>query len=193
MTEAGRIVLVFVLAFLFAAVEVEIEGPYGWAERLPTWRRTDGTIPRAFGRVMSGRPLTGYHLFMLPLPLAAFHLPFVFGVPWSWRAELVACAAYLVFAITWDFLWFVLNPAYGVRDFRRGRIWWYPRWLGPAPVDYWLALGASIALAALTVIGGSAALLWHQLILMGGCALLVAITAAASPWYHEWYRQMRHS
>jgi hypothetical protein len=190
MSEAGQVVLVFVLAFLFAAVEVEIEGPDGWATGLPTWRRTDGAAGRAFGLIMSGRPLTGYHLFMLPLPLAAFHLPFVFGTPWSWRAELIVCAAYLVFAIAWDFLWFVLNPAYGVRRFRPG-IWWHPRWAGPAPVDYWIALALSVALAALTAIGASATLLWRHLGLLGGVALLVALTIAVSPRYHAWYVRMR--
>jgi hypothetical protein len=132
MSESGRVILVFVLAFLFAAVEVEIEGAHGWAERLPTWRRTSGAAARAFGMLMSGRPLTGYHLFMLPLPVAAFHLPFVFGTPWSWRTELLVGATYHAFAIGWDYLWFVLNPAYGVRAFRRGNVRWYPRWLGPA-------------------------------------------------------------
>ena len=36
---AFRIVFLFVYALLFAAVEIEIEGEHGWAERLPTWYR----------------------------------------------------------------------------------------------------------------------------------------------------------
>ena len=40
-------------------------------------------------------------------------------------------AAYGIFGITWDFLWFVWNPAYGWARFRKGEIWWLDgAWLG---------------------------------------------------------------
>ena len=34
-----RTLFLFGYALLFAAVEIEIEGSHGWAERLPTWFR----------------------------------------------------------------------------------------------------------------------------------------------------------
>ena len=32
------LLFVFVAALIFAKLEIEIEGPHGWAEKLPTWR-----------------------------------------------------------------------------------------------------------------------------------------------------------
>jgi hypothetical protein len=123
-SEAPRVALLFGLALLFAAVEIEIEGAHGWAARLPTWRRTSGRAARIFAIVMNGRPLTGYHLFMLPLPLVFLHVTYVDGRDWSWEDEARTLATYLAFAIAWDYLWFVLNPAWGFRRFRRGAVWW---------------------------------------------------------------------
>ena len=28
----------FAIAFVLAQLEIQIEGPHGWAEKLPTWR-----------------------------------------------------------------------------------------------------------------------------------------------------------
>ena len=62
---------------------------------------------------------------MATLPLVILHLPFGYGADWSWAAEVMVVATYMAFAIGWDYLWFILNPAYGLRRFRRGGVWWY--------------------------------------------------------------------
>ena len=80
------------MRLLFAAVEIEIEGPHGWAERLPTWFRVTPLYARAYRLFMRGKPLTGYHLVMFILPLWSFHLGFVGGIPWSWAAEATTLA-----------------------------------------------------------------------------------------------------
>jgi hypothetical protein len=47
----------------------------------------------------------------------------------------------IVFFIVEDFLWFVLNPAYGIRRFRKQHIWWHsPTWWWIMPRDYWVFL-----------------------------------------------------
>ena len=40
--EIGRTLILFAWAFGLAGIEIEIEGGYGWAERLPTWFRKRG-------------------------------------------------------------------------------------------------------------------------------------------------------
>ena len=82
-----RALFLFGYAVLFAAVEIEIEGSHGWAERLPTWFRVTTPSARFYGLFMRGKPLTGYHAVMFVLPLWSFHIGFVGGVPWSWAAE----------------------------------------------------------------------------------------------------------
>ena len=99
---------------------------------------------------MGQRPLTGYHVYAFTIPMLILHLPYVMGVDWTLAGELRTIATYFVLAVVWDYLWFVLNPAYTVRRFRRGNVWWFE-----VPVD--LALPArllprrrlSVVLAAL--------------------------------------------
>src|SRR4051812_18615978 len=54
-----RVLLLFGYALLFAAVEIEIEGSHGWAERLPPWFRITPWYARLYGLLMRGKPLTG--------------------------------------------------------------------------------------------------------------------------------------
>src|SRR5215216_3987742 len=52
--QLPRILLLFAYSLLFALVEVEIEGPHGWAETLPTWYRVRPWYARLFGIGLSG-------------------------------------------------------------------------------------------------------------------------------------------
>lgn len=191
----GRVLFLFVYALMFAAVEIEIEGPHGWAERLPTWFRVRTRSARVYGWLMRGKPLTGYHAVMFVLPAWSFHLGFVSGVAWTWAAEAATLAAYLAWVATWDFLWFVLNPHFGWQKFRRADVWWHNgKWLAGFPIDYWSALVASVALAASAAsTTGTFAVLERQLGLLVGFAVLTAIVAAGAPAYRRWYLHMRRA
>ena len=193
MNEGVRVGVICALALWFALIEIEIEGPHGWALRLPTWFRTRGPAGGIYGALSGGKPLTGYHLFMASLPLVILHLPFGYGADWSLEAEVMVLAVYPVFAIAWDYLWFILNPAYGLRRFRRGEVWWYHGpWIGRLPYEYYAAVAASFALAAIAwPLGAGAGALAEQGRLVGGLALLCLVAMAAAPAYGRWYRWMR--
>ena len=75
--EIGRTLLLWFWALGLAGIEIEIEGGYGWAERLPTWWLRRGLVGRIYGVAMGHRPLTGYHVFAFTIPLLILHLPFV--------------------------------------------------------------------------------------------------------------------
>lgn len=188
-----RVLFLFGYALLFALVEIEIEGPHGWAERLPTWFRITTPVARFYGLFMRGKPLTGYHAVMFVLPLWSFHIGFFGGVPWSWAGEAATLAAYMAWVVTWDFLWFVLNPRFGWARFRKGAVWWHGRtWIGRFPIDYWSALVVSCGLAAgarLTATGGG--VLERHLVLIAGFAALTVVCGVAAPAYMRWYAHMR--
>lgn len=130
-------------AACFALFEIQIEGPAGWARDLPTWRLRSPW----FNRLFPGRPLTGYHLWVLVFMAVVAHLPFAFGLPWTWRGEMRSLAFLLFFWVLEDFLWFVLNPHFGLRRFRPQHIEWHRHaWWWIAPRDYWIALIVGIAL-----------------------------------------------
>jgi hypothetical protein len=193
--EVGRTLLLFAWAFGLAGIEIEIEGGFGWAERLPTWFRKRGTVGRVYGVFMGGRPLTGYHVYAFTIPMLILHLPFVMGVEWTLAGELRAIATYFALAVVWDYLWFVLNPAYTVRRFRKGNVWWFEvPWIWRFPLDYYLGVALSIGLAALAVWpAGDGGPLWRHLWMLAGLAVLTALTVLAAPLYHRWYRQTRRA
>lgn len=129
---------------LFALLEIQIEDGSGWAANLPTWRYEAAWTRRVLG----ARAITGYHLyFQLFIALMA-HLPYLLGAaPLSWPLELRILAFLVLFWVLEDFLWFVLNPAFGLRRFRREAIWWHaPNWWGIMPRDYWLFIPIGLAL-----------------------------------------------
>jgi len=185
--------LLFGYALLFALVEIEIEGKDGWAMTLPTWYRRKPFYARVFALLLSGKPLTGYHAVMFFIPFVSFHIGLAFGQPWSWGLEARMVASYLVWNVTWDFLWFVLNPHFGWARFRRGQIWWHGgAWLGRLPIDYVNALCLSFIVAAVPwVVRGNATTLRRHAMFVAGMAALTAAATLAAPLYQRWYQHMR--
>jgi hypothetical protein len=183
----------FVYAALFAMVEIEIEGKDGWAMKLPTWFRRSPWYARACAFLISGKPLTGYHAVMLFVPLVSFHLGFAFGQPWSWGLEARIVSSYLIWNVTWDFLWFLWNPAYGWARFRKGEIWWHGgAWVGRLPIDYVNALWLSFVVAALPwLLRGNASHLGRHALYVATMVLLIVLAAWAAPLYRRWYEHMR--
>jgi hypothetical protein len=130
----------FLLALVLAHLEIEIEGPHGWAEKLPT-RRWDGPGIRRW----LGKPVTGYHFCLLTLLLLFLHLPQFYGASWEREADLLAM--FFLLTVTWDFLWFACNPHFGVVRFREGQVWWFPAWTFGVPRPYLIAIALSVAAA----------------------------------------------
>jgi hypothetical protein len=150
MTLAGRpgqlvitLAGVALLAFMFAQVEIQIEGAAGWAANLPTWRIEKHWLLDIF---WGGRAMTGYHAWIFPCVAVFFHFPLLFAAHWSWRAEARVIACIMLFWVLEDFLWFVCNPAYGLAKFNPVDVAWHKHWLGFAPTDYWFSLAVAMLL-----------------------------------------------
>lgn len=124
---------VFAVAIALAYLEVQIEGAHGWATSLPTWRTTDPRVTSIFG----GRPVTGYHVALNVLLLLLLHWPILF-TRWSLLVEARVLSSYALLAVIWDFLWFVLNPNFGLELYSREHVWWFKRWFLGVPVDYYV-------------------------------------------------------
>ena|SRR6185436_2080122 len=126
---------IILIAFLVAKLEIQIEGPNGWAAQLPTWRFSN----KITSFILSGayQPLTGYHLYLGLFVLLIFHFPFFVAVPWTPSFELLMLSAFFFFWLAEDFLWFVFNPHYGMARFRPGEIPWHRRWLWRFPFSYY--------------------------------------------------------
>jgi len=123
-----------VLAFWFCKVEIQIEGTNGWAKNLPTWRIEDHVLLKIF---FGGRAMTGYHAWVISFVVILFHIPFFFVSHWDWSLEARTFGGIILFFNIEDFLWFIFNPSYGLKKFKKEFIPWHPRWILGAPIEYW--------------------------------------------------------
>lgn len=138
--STGLTLYLFAICLVLALLEVQIEGANGWASALPTWR----VGPRWLLRLTFGKAITGYHVWLNSLVILWLHLPFWFA-PWSSAAEFLIAGTYFLMAVQWDFLWFVLNPHFGMNRFAREHVWWFRNWCLGLPVDYYVGLLLSLS------------------------------------------------
>jgi hypothetical protein len=135
---------VVVLALFFANVEIQIEGPNGWAAALPvTFRVEKHWLLDLF---WGGRPLTGYHAWVFSFMALFFHFPMVWAWEWSPRLQLRALGCIALFWIVEDAAWFVLNPAFGWSRLTPAHVPWHEHWFAGLPTDYWTFTAAGLAL-----------------------------------------------
>ncbi len=135
------------LAYFLAQLEIQIEGKYGWAEKLPTWRFSN----RLTDFVLTDKPLTGYHLWQFVLVFLFFHFPFAIATKWGIKLELIILSYYFFLLIFEDFLWFVLNPNYGIGKFKKEYISWHKQWIWIFPKGYYKGLAAAGILFLLSI------------------------------------------
>ena len=72
--------------------------------------------------------------------------PIFFLAQWSSLMEARIMASTMLFWIVEDYLWFVINPAFGRQRFRPEFVARHHHWALGAPVDYWLFSALSAAL-----------------------------------------------
>jgi hypothetical protein len=182
----------FLLAFFLALVEIELEGKFGWAEKAQTWYRTTGI----WKLLQGGKPMTGYHLFMNIFLFLIFHFAFFIGLPWTLSKELILLALFCVFVPLWDFLWFVLNPNYGIKNYKESKIWWFStsKWMfGMFPAEYLIRFIVSAAIAYAAGYSASQPSIFYDHLITLVLFLvftLITIVFIAKP-YHRWHRFMR--
>ncbi|MEK7189462.1 MAG: hypothetical protein AAB666_00585 [Patescibacteria group bacterium] len=131
------------VAAVFALLEIQIEGPDGWAAKLPTWKHV-GWLQKKFG---SKKHLTGYHFYLNIFIFLILQIVFFF-IPLSWKKEAVLIGFWFSFLTIEDFLWFIFNPHFGLKTFKAGhpQLWWHTHWFLGLPTFYWLTLPIGIIL-----------------------------------------------
>ena len=179
----AKVFYFFVIAIFLAILEIQIEGPDGWAAKLPTWRAKQGSrLGKIFKKLSGQKELTGYHAALMVFLLMAFHLVFVWNWDWSVWQELELLAIFVLFTQVWDFLWFVLNPGFSLRKFNRENVWWHKKWWGWAPVDYYVAaLLSALLLLPETLLINPVEGIFKILVLLGINLILTVTTVIFYP------------
>jgi hypothetical protein len=104
-------IFLFLLSYILAKLEIQIEGIHGWASKLPTWKMKIGNFE-----------ITGYHLYLWLFLLLFIHLPFIF-MSWSWQAECYLLTFLLMLLLIEDSFWFLFNKKFKYRDY-----WRFPKY-----------------------------------------------------------------
>src|SRR5437868_12870410 len=119
------VIFIILISYVLAELEIQIEGPDGWAKNLPTWR-----LKNKFTYLLYGdSPLTGYHFWLIVFVILFLHLPFFFYSTWSLGQEFRALAGFFFISMIEDFFWFVRNPKYGINKFGSQHIPWHTQWI----------------------------------------------------------------
>jgi len=106
------------LGTLWAALEVQIEGKNGWAAKIPTTS-------------FFGSHFTWYHVIM---NLMIFVLVFQV-VSFSWALPFWLASLFFIE----DYMWFMINPEYGVSKYSAENIPWHP-WVLYMPIGNWISI-----------------------------------------------------
>ena len=128
------IIFLILLAAIHAKMELMSEGKMGWGLKFPCWRLNNALI-----RLVIGKELTGYHFYMCLMFLLLFHSPLLF-ISWTLSLQFQILGYYFLYWIAEDFFWFIESPHYGLRNFKKGRIYWHKRFFCFLPVSYWIGI-----------------------------------------------------
>lgn len=130
------IVILVLASFLLAKLEIIIEGPNGWAEKSNTWK-IENKLTRLF---LGNKPITGYHFYLFSFFIVTCHLVYAINPSLPFLITEARIISFILLLMNLeDFLWFVLNPGFGIRNFRKDKIWWHSSaWWWIAPSGYWV-------------------------------------------------------
>ena len=126
------IIYLVIMAFIHSKMEIMIEGRQGWAHGLPCWRWNK----KFWRNLLGGKPMTGYHFYMLVLFQIIFHIPFLF-IDWTFNYELITQGLFCWYFVIEDTMWFISNPKYSFSHFIDRDVEWHRRWFYHLPVTYW--------------------------------------------------------
>ncbi|MBU2612650.1 MAG: hypothetical protein KKB62_02930 [Nanoarchaeota archaeon] len=190
-----RGIFIFILSLIFALLEIEIEGPNGWARKLPTWYRKSGFFSKVFYNLFPRKPLTGYHFFVLPWVFLFLHFAFFIGLEWTIANEIAVLISFSLLIMAEDFLWFIFNPYFGVGKFKREKIWWHSsmNWFFKhIPMVYLQGIfGLALLVFLASFLTGEMGLLYDSLMAFLVILVLTFISMFFVPTYKKWYIRMR--
>ncbi len=136
-----------IIAFAIAKLEINIEGEHAWGKKLPTWR-----VKNKFTQILFGdQELTGYHIWFFISALVFLHFPYFLGVNFSFVTEIRILAVFFIGMVFEDIIWFILNPAYGIKKLNKFDAHWHKHWFGFLPrfYIYYSIFGVTLLLLSL--------------------------------------------
>ena len=178
-------------ACVFAFIEIEVEGPDGWAKNLPTPQNVLGhlSLYHVFMVSMAAIVIAGFIYFRSSCTASNDNKCNTLTpiTPW-WKMLLTNIGTFVfhlvLFFLVQDFLWFVFNPAYTIKRYKQSCIPWHKQWFLGIPSFNFMGAAMIAFIIALSPVR-------KQLgVSVGAYAGCVALAVAVSPLYHTFYRNI---
>jgi len=156
---------IMIYAILFSLLEIEMEGKYGWAENMPT--------PKFF------YSFTLYHTIMNIIVILTLTYSLHFN---SKPLEII------FYIMAWflieDTMWFMLNPHYTIKGYKRENIWWQGKqeWYFGMPAQNYIGLAVMVVLAFLNK---DIRLLYNSIAM----STLIGLVLYLAPHYHKFHKK----
>ena len=138
-----NILFIISYAVLWSWFEVEIEGPNGWAVSLPT------------GCAFLG--WTYYHISMNCIVLLTLYNGIQFrefsNTTILFANEILFVSEFIVYILIWfvteDVIWFMINPLFGIHKYRQSEIEWHSKkiWIMGTFIHNWVSLFICVLLS----------------------------------------------
>ena len=160
-------IFVFVISIIYSLIEIEMEGEYGWCEKLPTAKKVISSF-------------TFYHLLMMVLIITLFYQQFH-------KKDIWLIIFYITsFFFIEDFLWFILNPYFTYDKYSKENIPWHKHWVGAQPIENYVCYLITIITYFNTKFKS------EQMTSIINIIILIFLTMSLAPLYHKFYFKIRN-
>lgn len=185
---ASDALFVWLFALVFAMIEIEVEGPDGWAKNLPTPKNVLAhlSLYHVYMVLLAVVVVSGFVYFRYTRPCTTtttFPLTCRPARPAPHPLLMILFHIVLYFLVQ-DFLWFVLNPKFTVLGYTQANIPWHKPWVGGVPLFNFVGLFVVVCVAFATHLDERVLSAFATYI---GLVLAVCL---ASPLYHMFYNYL---
>lgn len=164
-------VFIILFAFVFAIIEIEIEGKDGWAKNLPTPHLTKDE-----------KSLTIYHVYIFIFVFLAFNMVFFVRTQLiNWRNVLYIFSMTLMFFFLEDMYWFFANPFHSILKKNEWHVY-----VGPMPLLYIVLPISAFIIAAIA--GYTKTFLWSFLVFIVGSFVMLGVGVGYRHYYKKTHK-----
>lgn len=179
----GDGIFIAIFALVYAWIEIEIEGPAGWAKNLPTPQKAVAhlSLYHVYMVILAGLVIGG----LLYYREQDYREEDSKKKKWTHWLQVGGEFIFLliIFFLAQDFLWFVMNPSYTVLRYKESFIPWHTHWVGIPLFNY---VGAAALVMLLFLMRESRKRL---AVTLGTSAVCLVVLVCVSPLYHLFYRK----
>ena len=159
------------ISIIYALIEIELEGKNGWMVNIPT--------AKVFN--LGNKSMTLYHIYMIILVFGT--IMFQNNMALTINSFLYSLSNFLIFLFLEDTLWFILNPYFTIKKFKKENIWWHSKqpWIFGQPLHNYII---TISMLLIFYITNNTNIVFNLFL----SYLILILSIFIAPIYHKFYK-----